>query len=384
MIYVTLKVEPKPYQISFEDMLKGISEEQLRANQERKNPFNTRTSVCKSTPKRLLDVVNIDEKIEKIKDFVEKYKDLIELEDKSVLYRSFSIPKKSGGLRHIDAPQEELMQALNDLKYLFEKHLFANYHNSAYAYVKGRCTIDAVKKHQANKSRWFLKLDFHDFFGSTTPEFIENQFRMLFPFNEIFARVDGAEALKKALSLCFLRGGLPQGTPISPLLTNLMMIPIDLRLSRLCRKHTPHLVYTRYADDMLISSDLSFKFMELQDEIISVLKEFNAPFELNTKKTRYGSNAGRNWNLGVMLNKDNEITIGHQKKKQFKAMLFSFATDLKNNIRWEIGDVQELLGKISYYRAVEKDNINKIIKDYSTKFDIDIEQVMKDIIANRI
>ena len=109
------------------------------------------------------------------------------------------------------------------------------------------------------------------------------------------------------------------------------MIPIDHYIAKTAREMTPHLVYTRYADDIILSSDLAFNWREVQDTIVDIVaNKFHAPFSLNTAKTRYGSSAGRNWNLGVMLNSDNQITIGHSKKKVFKAMLFSFMNDEKN------------------------------------------------------
>ncbi len=384
MVYVTLKIQPKAYQISFEDMLRGVKPEMLMPPTTNKDTHDTRTKLYKHTPDRLLEVVNINDKIQLIEEFVNRYSKLIETEDKTTLYHSFSIPKRSGGLRQIDAPLDELMRALRDLKFLFEKELFANYHTCAFAYVKGRCTIDAVKRHQKNNSRWFLKLDFHNFFGSTTPEFVKNMLKTIFPFSEIYKSERGEKALDTALSLCFLNGGLPQGTPISPTLTNLMMIPIDFAISKAMRNHTPHICYTRYADDMLLSSDISFKWTEAQQEIIDILKEFNAPFELNTKKTRYGSNAGRNWNLGVMLNKDNQITIGHAKKKVFKAMVYQFMTDFINKKPWSLEDTQVFAGQMSYFKMVEPDAINKILQDYTTKFKVSVEETIKKILKNNI
>ncbi|MCL2052843.1 MAG: hypothetical protein FWG90_00155 [Oscillospiraceae bacterium] len=47
---------------------------------------------------------------------------------------------------------------------------------------------------------------------------------------------DGVIELQKALSLCFSNGGLPQGTPISPFITNVMMIPLDHKLSNSLRQ----------------------------------------------------------------------------------------------------------------------------------------------------
>jgi RNA-directed DNA polymerase len=163
--------------------------------------------------------------------------------DRKSLYHTFHIPKSSGGLRRIDAPQPELMNALRELKMLFEQHMFALYHTTAFAYVRGRSTVDAIKRHQRNESKWFAKFDFADFFGSTTPEFVLNQLSWLFPFSEIVKDSDRELELRKALSLCFLSGGLPQGTPISPFLTNVMMTPIDhnIKLSPLLKPRHHHI-----------------------------------------------------------------------------------------------------------------------------------------------
>lgn len=292
------------------------------------------------------------------------------------------------GFRRIDAPRAEFKSVLTDLKITFENKLFGSYHTSAFAYVKGRSTIDALKRHQRNNSRWFLKLDFSNFFGSTTHEFVLRQLSNIFPYSEIVKSERGREALSKALSLCFLNGVLPQGTPFSPTITNIMMIPIDHAIAKMCREHSPHLCYTRYADDILISSDLSFtwevgKAGSVQDEILDILRRFNVPFSLNTEKTRYGSSAGRNWNLGLMLNKDNEITIGHEKRKAFKAAVYSFLNDYTHHRVWDVEEVQVLGGQIAYYRNVEKENIDAIILAYNQRFGVDMMQIIKDIISNR-
>lgn len=375
MPYITIFTKPQDYQISFDDLLNGVNESLF--NQKFENTHDTKTVFREVTPSKLKENINVGEMIAILNSFNERHADLINTTDKSVLYHSFKIPKRSGGLRPIDAPNEELMEALRELKHIFEQTLFAKYHTSAFAYVKGRCAIDAVKRHQKNNSRWFLKLDFHNFFGSTTLDFVIKMLKMIFPFSEILKTEAGYGVLKDALSLCFLNGGLPQGTPISPTITNLMMIPVDHAIAKMAREHSPHLCYTRYADDLLLSSDINFRWSEVQNSILQTLSQFEAPFSLNTEKTRYGSSAGRNWNLGVMLNKDNQITIGHQRKKTFKAMIFSFLSDHINGQQWNVSDVQYILGLYSYYTAVEKDCIDKIIKTYDTKFNLDTLSLIK-------
>jgi hypothetical protein len=256
--------------------------------------------------------------------------------------------------------------------------MFALYHTTAFAYVRGRSTIDAIKRHQRNESKWFLKLDYTNFFGSTTPDFVLNQLSRIFPFSEIVKIREGVTELKKALCLCFLNNGLPQGTPISPFLTNVMMIPIDHKLSNSLRNFdSRRFIYTRYADDLLISSKIDFDKDKIQQFVIDTLSEFNAPFSIKPEKTRYGSSAGRNWNLGLMLNGNNEITIGHKRKKEFKAMLDNYIRDRKSGRGWERHDIQVLGGLISYYRMVEKDYIDYLIQQCGSKHGEDIEKNIK-------
>ena len=381
-MYVTLKIQPKVAQLTFDDIINGIDINSLQS--EVGNRSDTRTTVYAKTPEKLLEVVNIEQKIKILEAFNEKHKDLIETADKKTLYFSFTIPKRSGGLRPIDAPLPPLMSALVELRHIFERELFANYHTAAFAYIKGRDVKSCMQKHQANHSRWFLKTDLKNFFGSTTPEFMKKQLKMIFPYNEIYALPHGETALDTALSLCFLNGGLPQGTPISPLLTNLMMIPIDHEISRFCRKHTPHICYTRYADDIDLTSDISFKWTEVKQEILDILSKFEAPFRLNEEKTRYASSSGRNWNLGIMLNKDNDLTIGHRRKKRLKAKIFTFMNDFIKGDYWDIGDTQELQGEIAWCRHIEKENADKIVQTYSTKFNLDVTTCIKKIIKNEV
>ena len=271
------------------------------------------------------------------------------------------------------------MEALRRLKKLFEDGFGALYHTSAFAYIKNRCTLDAVKRHQANESKWFAKFDLHDFFGSTTLAFVMQQFSMIFPFSEVVKVPYGRQALEDALELCFLDGGLPQGTPISPLITNIMMIPLDFKMNNAFRDFNgTQMVETRYADDFIISSKYSFMFRDVEAYIESVLREFGAPFSINRAKTRYGSSNGANWNLGVMLNQNNEITVGHRNKKNFRALVSRYVEDKKNGVQWSLDDVRHVDGLRSYYTMVEGDTIREMLRSLGEKFGINIERSLRE------
>ena len=374
MPFITIKQPPVYYQMSFEEIMAGVED---LSKYVMPNVTNTRTHWVERPNPKLMENTNINKMIEVLQTFNQS-KEALFSQDRASLYHSFHIPKSSGGLRRIDAPLTELMTALRELKTLFEQYMFALYHTTAFAYVRGRSTIDAIKRHQYNESKWFLKLDFSNFFGSTTPEFVLEMLSLIFPFSEITKRRDGVKELKKALSLCFLNNGLPQGTPISPFITNIMMLPIDHKLSNSLRNFdSRRFVYTRYADDLLISCKIDFDKESVQKFVIDILSEFKAPFTIKPEKTRYGSSAGRNWNLGLMLNNENKITVGHKRKKEFKAMLDNYIRDRISGNGWELHDIQVLGGLISYYRMVEKDYIDYLIRQYNEKYNADIEKCIK-------
>lgn len=378
MYYITVKQPPSYHQMTLEEFLFGGNTQTRLIN---KNLTNTRTYEVENISERFLQLVNVDKLIEKLIWFNERT-DYLREKPRRDWYYEFHIPKKSGGLRKIDAPEPELKEALSTLKTIFEVDFQALYHTSAFAYIQKRCTIDLLKRHQANESKWFEKLDLSNFFGSTTMEWVLKMFSMVFPFSEVLKDERSRAEFTKAIELGFLDGGLPQGTPLSPIITNIMMIPVDFEIARTLREYNhQRFVYTRYADDFQISSKYSFSFTEIQDVIVSILKNFEAPFTINSAKTRYGSSAGQNWNLGLMLNKDNEITVGHKKKRQFQAMLSSYVMDRKNGIAWDKSDIQTMEGYRNYYRIVEQEKIDGIVKHLSDKFGVDIVKAIKEDLA---
>lgn len=376
MVYIVVKQSPMYKQMSVEDLLFGSICDNLLIS---KNIGNTKTYCLEKLPEKLQRSINKSALINKLKDFNQSVDHLREI-DRAKLYYSFLIPKKTGGTRRIDAPNPELMDALRDLKTLFETSFGASvlYHTSAFAYIRGRSTIDAVKRHQKNESRWYAKFDLSNFFGNTTMEFTMQQLSIIYPFSEIIKIPEGRAELEKALDLAFLNGGLPQGTPISPLITNMIMIPIDYKLKKVLRDFEGRYhVYTRYADDFIISSKYDFNFHNVEKLIADTIAEFGAKFRLNVEKTRYGSTAGRNFNLGLMVTSENRITIGNVKKRQIEMLMRNYAIDVKNENRWDLSDVQVFAGQISYLRMVEPDVFERIAQHINEKFSIDIMSEIK-------
>lgn len=292
-------------------------------------------------------------------------------------YNTFQIPKRNGESRTINSPNDKMRKYQEKLLKHFAKLAkdcdCCWHHTNVYAYVKKRGCKDAIFKHQCNDSHYFLKLDFHKFFDNITPDFASRMIRQVFPFNLIQRNLyyDDFDILKSAIEYCFLKNGLPQGALTSPMLTNLIMLPFDYMMSNGLKNvfDEDKYVYTRYADDILISSQKPFSYSKVIKYVNKVLEDIEAPFQLNEEKTRYGSRAGRNWNLGIMLNKDNDITVGHEAINQYKASATNYLLDKKNGHPWDKKREDRFLGLRSYYYSIQYSRIREIDEHLVEKFE---------------
>ena len=278
-------------------------------------------------------------------------------------YRDAGIPKKSGGIRKLEIPSLMLKTLQETSALAFAVAAGSEGHSCAYGFMKKRSVVDAMERHRRNRSRWFLKLDIKDFFGSTDLADAVGQMTNVFPFS-----LQNKVYLRDLLEPYFYRNCLPQGAPTSPILSNLVMVPFDCELSR--KLTEKGFVYTRYADDMLISHKDKFDWREMVQTVTDTFAELKLPYRLNHTKTRFGSSSGRNWNLGLMLNKDNELTVGWRTKKTLKAML---CTETANAKLGQPKD-QHLQGLVAWYRMIEPDKIMNLIDRYSKKFNVDLRE----------
>lgn len=152
-------------------------------------------------------------------------------------YRRFTKPKKGGGLREVVEPDARLKRV--------QRELIARYfgaeqpHPAALAYRAKRSIADHVWPHAG--AELIVTADVEDFFPATRAGRVEDWWR---------ERVD--DPLARLLTLLTTdSGGLPQGAPTSPGLSNFVNSELDERLA--ARAVTAGALYTRYCDDMVFS-----------------------------------------------------------------------------------------------------------------------------------
>jgi RNA-directed DNA polymerase len=198
-------------------------------------------------------------------------------------YRTFTIPKKSGGERKISEPLPSLKEIQHwILQEILDKLPVSRY---AKAYVHKRSIRENARFHIGQKV--VLTLDIEDFFGSL-------KYKRVY---KIFLELGYSIPVSTMLSnLCCLDGGLPQGAPTSPALSNLLMFVTDKRISGFIKQKG--IRYTRYADDMTFSGD--FEPGMVVKFVRSVLNDKN--LKLNEKKTRVRKPGQKQEVTGAVVN----------------------------------------------------------------------------------
>ena len=260
-------------------------------------------------------------------------------------YTTFNISKRSGGVREIWAPSENLKNQSRCFLDMIVRDLQFLPHNAAHGFTKYRNTKTCMEAHKRNLSRWFLKLDMSNFFPSWDSETLINKILCVHPFELI-----GRDYLQILVHLASVDGHLVQGNPLSPMLTNIAMVGVDDQIDRYCRRNG--WTYTRYADDMQISSKYKEGLSETAAVAETIQNWLPDNLRINCDKTRFGSFAGRNWNLGLMFNNQYEITVGHARKHWVKVGLH------KLEVGEEV-DVAELGGVLAYCKYIEPEYFNK-------------------------
>jgi len=279
--------------------------------------------------------------------------------EKTIRYKTFSIPKKSGGERVLSAPVKDLKKVQKALSIVFQ--LLYSDKGSATGFIKEHSIVDNAKRHIGK--RYVLNLDLKDFFPNISEGRI---FKMLqtapFNLNERVASLVACLCCEaEFVNGKRVNGHLPQGAPTSPILTNFVCRHMDEKLRILSRRY--HVEYSRYADDMTFSSDFDClqKSGLFFSEVFKIVGREN--FKINEEKTRLQGTAYRQEVTGIIVNskmnvpksfiKDIRIALHSWEKLGYdKANVFYISNHSKPgmpvvNMNRSIG------GKLNYLRMVK-------------------------------
>lgn len=290
-------------------------------------------------------------------------------------YDEFQIPKKKGGFRQIenpDPPLKKVQRKLND--YLQAVYYF---HRTAGAYgfltnptddPEPRNILTNARRHVG--CQWMLNVDMQDFFHLVSQARVKQLFQApLLDFN------DHISSTLAGLS-CY-RGRLPMGAPSSPILSNLVSIPLDHDLQDFAEDRG--WTYTRYADDITFSAQTEITTAQIK-EINDWIEAYE--LKLNPSKIRlYGPEDEDKEVTGLLVGPE-EVGL----PEEYLNMLDQAVTKLNDVVDakhampsgraqrtpWVKELEQQVRGKLEFARQILPEDDDRLI-DLEIRYDTAIE-----------
>lgn len=227
-----------------------------------------------------------------------------------------------------------------------------------HSYRKGKSPYTALAPHAQNK--FFFKTDINNFFYSFSLEQLENfidEHIKNTPISDI------NKYRSEILDLISVDGLLPVGFGSSPNITNSLLFQFDNELSKRSKKY--EVVYTRYCDDIILSSR-SRKFLKyLSENVEPLLKQcLGKKFELNTKKTKFTHVGNRVKLLGMVIAPSGKVTVDSKTKKEMEVLLY-FYTEKKESYRDYLiskfeNNLAKASGRLNYINTIDPEFVNKL------------------------
>ena len=228
--------------------------------------------------------------------------------------------RRAPKLREVYRPLNDLKKIQRDIGQVLSR-LFKP-HPIAHAYAEGRDIVTNARTHL--DASVMLHIDLVDFFGSIEEQMVIDALNGVLPGVE-------SEDIALIADLCCRDGRLPQGSPASPVLSNLVCIPLDLRLANAGLSAGCNM--GRYSDDIDIStSEASFPSdlaserngkVELGQPLLSIIEE--SGFRVNWAKVRFQT---RRTGLSVTgLNVGDRVTTPRGYRDNIRAALDRWAKE---------------------------------------------------------
>lgn len=214
-------------------------------------------------------------------------------------YKHYEIPKRNGGTRNIEEPYPSLKEIQtwilqNILTPAARKYV----HPVAKAFIPNISLRDNARFHRNRKH--VVALDIHDFFGSIHSGAVYGVFKGMGYSTSVSTLL---------MKLCTFHDSLPQGAPTSPMLSNLVFACVDKKIFGYCRAR--NIMYTRYADDMVFSSNS----IEANHLIAYVTERVNnLGMLINEEKTKVMGRGMRQNVTGVVVNDKLQVSRGYRDK----------------------------------------------------------------------
>lgn len=276
-------------------------------------------------------------------------------------FKCFYIEKRNGSKRKIYHPNKKTKL----IQYWLIDNIFSKFpiHSSATAYKKGTSTLKNALLHR--KNRYFVRIDLLNFFPSLKILDVAHLFHNNMPD---ITFIDEEHKRNNLISLidkvCFFKdGSLPVGYPTSPIISNIVLYDIDTRISSsiLDKDKFGDAVYTRYADDIIFSTNKRGACNHFFLFFKGLLEKINSPsLSINADKTHYSTSSGGSAIItGVKLCHDKHITLPKKYKDHVRLLL-----SLLQKGKISESEKNSLVGHLNYLKYIDGKYYTKLCIKY--------------------
>lgn len=285
------------------------------------------------------------------------------------------IKDESGKLRNVVVP-DKVLRKYHTFLNLFIFNRLPVKEDVVYSYRKGTNVASAVRKHSERKH--FYQTDFLNFFGSITADMVRGS---IVQGEEVLPVANIREYLDRILDLVLVDNALPMGFSTSPVISNAALLSFDEKFSDYCEDRG--LVYTRYSDDITVSSDEKGSLLELDGVIEGLLSSCGySLMKLNEAKSKISSKGRKVKILGLVVLPNGQVTLDVKVKNRIETLLHLYVNNqsaLSDVIKADPDDgFATLSGLLNYANTVDKSYLDKLRRKYGvTVVDILIHQPKK-------
>jgi RNA-directed DNA polymerase len=323
-------------------------------------------------------------------DYLDKQIDQILAHGVESLYRVFKVPKRSGGgkkFRTICAPEPVLKKVQRELYETIEPFYrrFRNNHSTGFEKNKN-CAYNArahVRFHKCSSTldwensrlvinpnrhpdiihsnidntrpKQVVRIDLKDAFGSVPEQ------RLVETLSRRLGNIFDSEFIVKTTLIAMYKGGLPQGSPLSPLLLNIYLMDFDYTVSALINnklvddhsfERGDNIVYTRYADDIVISSDVRNLAKKAIPIVRAAAKQVG--MRVNSKKTKIMTIGTGMFITGAnIVNSVSHTSISRRSRNRIRAAIYQ-ASQMPNESSEREKARKSICGRIAHVMELDR------------------------------
>ncbi|MBK5017169.1 reverse transcriptase domain-containing protein [Pantoea sp. S62] len=234
-----------------------------------------------------------------------------------------------------------------------------------FSYRKEVNISDAVRPHC--ESEFIFKTDISKFFPSITSAAVSEK---LEKYCDQISSVDAEDVrnnIERIVYLCTLNDRLPVGFASSPSVSNFCFYDYDNVIDSYCRQK--EYIYSRYADDLIISSQSEINKESMAADLSAILaSDAVLRLSLNYKKTKVITKKYERKILGISILDNGKMTVSKITKKDIEVKLHLLRTDRVKLVDYtgmdEMSSILSIAGVLSQINNIDKDYLYYLRRKY--------------------